>query len=229
MRARAAPRACTADPRTVRASKMSATVIIRTSSGICSAGQPVRVAAAVELLVVAVGERRHARQPLGPRDREQELVGVHDVRLDLASLHLVEGTLGHRQRPRLLRQQQRRLAAVPVPERQPLEVRDQHGGRSLASSAGSLAASTAARFASSSAFTSATAASHAARSSAAGTRPCPASAASRRRSSTHLVRARPRGGTVPGRARGGPGGASSPWSAPPRGPRPCRSRAAGAA
>ena len=50
------------------------------------AGDGARVAGAVELLVVGVGDLRHAAQGARPGDLREEAVGVRDVALDLLAL-----------------------------------------------------------------------------------------------------------------------------------------------
>jgi hypothetical protein len=51
---------------------------------------PVRVAGAVELLVVPAYDLRHTRQLLRPRNVQEEVVAVDDVCLDLRPLALVQ-------------------------------------------------------------------------------------------------------------------------------------------
>ncbi len=69
-----------------------------------------RVAAAVELLVVAPGDVRHLGQPLRPRDLPQEVEGVAHVALDLQPLAIVQAALSDAQ---VLAAPRRRGTAVP--------------------------------------------------------------------------------------------------------------------
>ena len=74
------------------------------------------VARAVELLVVRAGDLRDAAQLLRPRDLLEELVGVDDVRLDLAVLVRGQTAARDREHPGLRRSDQGEALAEMVGE-----------------------------------------------------------------------------------------------------------------
>lgn len=99
---------------------------MRVWSGISSPPQPLGVAGAVELLVVAARVEDEVLQVVGPGDLAEEPIGLGDVRLDLGALVLVQRAARELEVAQLVGHEIRRFAPVHVAEGTPRD-RDQLG------------------------------------------------------------------------------------------------------
>ena len=86
----------------------------RARAGCPPAPSAARVAGAVELLVVGVGDLGDAGEVRRPRDRREEAPGVGDVALDLRAAPRARGSPADGEEAELLGEEERRLAAAPV-------------------------------------------------------------------------------------------------------------------
>ena len=112
---------------------------MRDSTGISAAGQVARVAAAVQVLVVRARDARHVGEALPPRDLLEEVVGVHDVALDLDALDVGEAAAPDLQRRDLLALEVRAQARRRAPCRASWPISTSRSRPPSSSTVGSLA------------------------------------------------------------------------------------------